>query len=199
MPSTVDICNLALMHIGANTTISSLSEQSAEARACARIFDTARDATLRDHNWNFATRHITLADIGSPPEGWSYRYQYPNDCIKAISITQSQRNPSAQKPLSFRVIAQENLDRKAIICNMSPATLEYVAKVTNPENFDPLFVDALSLRVASMIAFTITGKTRLRNDALNLYQDVISNARYIDAQEGKSQDIAEAEWITYRG
>jgi len=90
MPSTVDICNLALMHLGTNSTISSLSEQSPEARACARVYDTARDATLRDHNWNFATRYISLAAIGNAPQGWQYRYQYPHDCMKAVSLQNGQ-------------------------------------------------------------------------------------------------------------
>jgi hypothetical protein len=198
MPSTVDICNLALMHIGVNATIASLTEQSTEARACSRVYDTAKNATLRDHNWNFATKYISLADIGTPPEGWHYRYQYPNDCIKAISVTPATNNITAQKQHSFRVVSQDNLETKAIICNISPATLEYVADIKSSQNFDPLFVEAISLRIASMIAFTLTGKTRLRNDALKLYEDTIANARFIDAQEGQSQDITEPEWISYR-
>jgi len=76
--------------------------------------------------------------------------------------------------------------------------LEYTAKVTNTENFDPLFVEALSLRLASLIAFTLTGKTRLRSDALQSYETVLSNARLIDAQEGQSSDIIEPDWITSR-
>lgn len=200
MPSTVDICNLALMHIGTSTTIASLSEQSAEARACARVFNTARDTTLRDHNWNFATRFASLADIGSAPHGWSYRYQYPNDCLKAIAVHYEHiaRENATRQAISFRVIAQDNLESKAIITDISPAILEYTAQVTNTENFDPLFVEALSLRIASMIAFTVTGKTRLRNDALKLYDDILANARFVDAQEAQSLHLAEPEWISRR-
>lgn len=199
MPSTVDICNLALMHIGTGTSIASLSEQSAEARICARSYETAKDAVLRDHNWNFATKFLSLADIGTPPEGWAYRYQYPNDCIKAIAVHQGANANSKNSTLnSFRVITQSDLGSKAIICNLSPATLEYVARVENPEIFDPLFTEALSLRLSSLIAFTLTGKTRLRNDALKLYDEILSSARFADAQEGQSSDLTEPDWITKR-
>lgn len=201
MPSTVDICNLALMHIGTGTSIASLSEQSTEARICARSYETAKDSVLRDYNWNFATKFISLADIGTPPEGWAYRYQYPSDCIKAVALYQGQVTTTTEgnnKLNSFRVITQDGLNSKAIICNLSPATLEYIARVENPEIFDALFTEALSMRLASLIAFTLTGKTRLRNDALKLYQNILSTARFADSQEGQSNDVSDPDWITKR-
>ena len=58
MASEVDICNLALGHLGDNATVSSISppEGSAQAEHCARFYPIARDALLEMHNWNFAMR-----------------------------------------------------------------------------------------------------------------------------------------------
>lgn len=195
MPSIVDICNFALLHIGAGAPIASLSEHSTEAKTCARIFDIARDSVLRDHDWNFATKHITLAQIETDSEEWAYRFAYPNDCLKARRIISGQKRASSHK---FKVATDTDTQNRTILCDVNPAILEYTVRAQNSESYDPLFVEALSLRIASFIAFSLTGKTRLRNDALNLYQEIIASARLADAQEGKAEDPVDPEWLSAR-
>ncbi len=195
MPSTVDICNLALLHIGASATIASLTEDSAEARACARIFDMARDSTLRDHSWNFAAKYLSLAQTGNAPQEWHYRFRYPSDCLKALRISSGHRQGEQVK---FKVIGENNLEGRSILCDVNPAILEYTARVTNTESFDPLFVEALSLRIASLVAFSLTGKSRLRSDALSLYQEVLANARLADSQEGIPDSPPDPDWLEIR-
>ena len=48
MASEVDICNLALGHLGDNATVASLNppEGSVQAQHCARFYPIARDALL---------------------------------------------------------------------------------------------------------------------------------------------------------
>jgi hypothetical protein len=54
MPATsVDICNLALGHLG-EATIADIDDDNTRARACLKHYDTALEATLRSHRWNFA-------------------------------------------------------------------------------------------------------------------------------------------------
>ena len=57
MASEVDICNLALSHLGDTATIASLDppEGSAQAEHCARFYPIARDSLLEMHAWGFAT------------------------------------------------------------------------------------------------------------------------------------------------
>ena len=59
MPSVVEICNEAMDLLGA-ATITSLDENSKEARLCNRRFSTVRDAVLRSHPWNCLIKRITL-------------------------------------------------------------------------------------------------------------------------------------------
>ena len=66
MPSVVDICNEAMDLLGA-ATITSLTENSKEARLCNRRFDTVRDTVLRSHNWNCAITRATLAQDAVAP------------------------------------------------------------------------------------------------------------------------------------
>ena len=63
MSSVIDICNLALSHLGDTATVASIDppEGSAQAEHCSRFYPVARDAMLELFNWKFATRRATLA------------------------------------------------------------------------------------------------------------------------------------------
>ena len=70
MASEVDICNLALSHLGDNATVASIDppEGSAQAEHCSRFYPIARDTLLEMHNWNFSTRRAVLAQRGQQGE-----------------------------------------------------------------------------------------------------------------------------------
>ena len=57
MASEVDICNRALSKLGA-ARITSLTEDSVNARACNAMYESVRDAELRAHPWNFAMKRV---------------------------------------------------------------------------------------------------------------------------------------------
>jgi len=65
MASIVDICNLALSHLGDSATVSSIDppEGSAQADLCARFFPIALASLLEAHSWGFATRRVALAPL----------------------------------------------------------------------------------------------------------------------------------------
>jgi len=54
-----DIANLALSLIG-GSTITTIDDPTAQARACKKWFDTARDEALASHPWNFAIKRLSL-------------------------------------------------------------------------------------------------------------------------------------------
>lgn len=111
MPSEVSICNRALQAIGTRTSITSLSEDSVEARNCNLIFADTRDEVLQMAFWNFARRTGYLSLLKSAPSTpsnpastanqwstafpappWLYEYDYPNDCIQMQKIVQQIQN-----------------------------------------------------------------------------------------------------------
>ena len=63
MATEVDICNLALAHLGDDATIASLSppEGSAQAEKAARFYPIARNTLLEMHTWNFASKAWKLS------------------------------------------------------------------------------------------------------------------------------------------
>ena len=63
MASEVDICNVALGHLGDEAAISAIDppDGSVQASHCARIYPMARDELIEMHNWRFAVKRKALA------------------------------------------------------------------------------------------------------------------------------------------
>ena len=84
--SVVQIVNNALVRIGANS-ITALTENSEAARAANVIYEQVRDATIRDHVWNFAVKRVQLAqDTETPAFEYSYQYALPSDCLRVLQM-----------------------------------------------------------------------------------------------------------------
>ena len=56
------------------------------------------------------------------------------------------------------------------------AWLKYIARVTDVNMFDPIFIEALSWRLAAAINMPLTGSADLGNNALTMYRSVILSA-----------------------
>ena len=64
----VSISNRALTFLGAQP-ITSLEDDTKEARACNRMFEQSRNQVLRGHAWNFAIKRASLAANTTAPLG----------------------------------------------------------------------------------------------------------------------------------
>lgn len=192
MASVVEICRMSLAHIGNDNFIESVTEQSKEAKICNTFFDIAKEAFLRDYNWNFASSRKALAEYGTAPEGYEYQYKFPNDCLHARKIVSEDINIE----IPFKVANIDGI--KVIQTDKEDAYLDYTVKITDVEVFDPAFVLALSYKLATLICTPLTSdKTRL--DVVNtLYQNEKYNAQFADGNEGQSDEPADAVWIEAR-
>ena len=88
MASEVDICNLALGHLGDNATVASLNppEGSVQAQHCARFYPIARDALLEMAYWNFSMRRVALPSLAMDWPEYKYAYALPGDVLNIIAI-----------------------------------------------------------------------------------------------------------------
>lgn len=177
MASEVDICNLALGHLGDNATVASIRppEGSAQAEHCARFYPIARDSLLEMHFWNFAMRRINLAPLEATWPEWKYGYALPNDVLNVIAVMPPDANddyasrfvPSdtpqfahnyspviaagryTPQPYTIEVLAD---GQHILYTNQENAMLRYTAYVSDTTVFSPLFTMALSWHLASMLA-----------------------------------------------
>ena len=173
MATEVDICNLALAHLGDDATIATIKppEGSAQAEKAARFYPIARDSLLEMHTWNFASKRGALALTTVTLDQWEYAYQAPADLMTPVAII----SPSAQNDYATRMSAGDTpggitsnyaptivagqyspqqfaVEGAYIYTNQENAMLRYQAFVTDASLFSPLFVVTLSWHLASMLA-----------------------------------------------
>ena len=173
MATEVDICNLALAHLGDDATIASLSppEGSAQAEKAARFYPIARNNLLEMHNWNFAAKRGNLALTTNSLDQWDYAYVAPADMMSPVAII----SPTSQNDYATRMSAGDTpggitsnyaptivagqytpqqfaVEGEFIYTNQENAMLRYQAFITDSSLFSPLFVTTLSWHLASMLA-----------------------------------------------
>ena len=173
MATEIDICNLALAHLGDDATIASLSppEGSAQAEKAARFYPIARNTLLEIHTWSFASKRGNLALTTNSLDQWDYAYAAPADMMSPVAII----SPSSQNDYATRMSAGDTpggitsnyaptivagqytpqqfaVEGDLIYTNQEDAMLRYQAYITDPSLFSPLFVITLSWHLASMLA-----------------------------------------------
>ncbi len=126
-------------------------------------------------------------------------YQLPNDCIRVSRFSPQEAHwrivgqqiytdavPTLGNPDTFgtQPFGPDGADNQPVsVVNPGPAAIigiEYVSRVTNPNNFDSLFTDCLASKVAMEIAFSVTGLESLQDRAEKKYQAKIGEAQAVN-------------------
>ena len=170
MASEVDIINSALNMIGA-TNITSRTEDSKAARVTNQRYDFVRDAVFRAHPWHcLGTRRQLAADTTDPVMEVDNAYQLPADCLRVL---RDQYHDTV-----FRV------EGRRIVTDESTIKIIYIARITDPNEYDALLMECISARLAADCAFALTASRTLAADMFALYEAKLSEARFINAGEG---------------
>lgn len=175
--SPADIVNLSLARIGYQKRIGSLYEGSAAASKALTLYAQTRDELLRQFDWGFAERNVTMTLLKSAPVGgyvpplywstaypilpWMYEYAYPDDCLKVRSIRSTPMflfNPDPQAIL-FTVDNDTAYtpSKKVILTNVQNAILVYTGQVTDPTQWEADFVEALAAALGRRLAPALVG------------------------------------------
>jgi hypothetical protein len=181
MASDVDICNLALNLLGAES-IQNISppDDNDRAKACAAFFPQSRDAVLRAHEWRFAIRRQEL-NKDTPPNpisGYAYQYVLPTDpyCLRVLDLNDDDT-------LDWVV------EGRRLLTDESTAKIKYVSRVTDTGYFDPLFVDALAARLAMDLSMVITKSQKVLQAMATLYDYRIAEAKAMNViEDGKAEE-----------
>lgn len=195
MSSKVDICNLAISHVGSGLSISNFdTDQSEAARTCRLFYEACRKSVLRDFDWQFASRIRALSLIESSPltdlgEEWSYSYAYPTSCLKFRRILSGSRTDTNSTKIRYKIA---NTDVGKVIYTDEPdANCEVTEDISETGRFDEDFVLAFSYRLGSLIAPRLAAgdKQRMAANAYQMYTAMIQQARSNSFSEDQSQDI----------
>lgn len=175
----IEICNVALGRIG-QETIERIDEASETARQCNRFYDLTRKQVLRGFPWSFALRRVQLAQLTTSQKDFAYCYRYPSDalCVRAMYDESFEEDYRSNH---YKIIG--DAEGKVICTNIASAWMEYTADVQDTTVFDPQFVDAFAWKLASEIAYKLTGKLELMQNCIQAYNAFITDARTEDAHE----------------
>lgn len=225
----VAIYNNALGKVGTRTTVSATTEGSNEANACNVFYEQSRDATLRLAFWNFARKQKLLTQLKSSkdvpntcPTPWGFEYAYPVDCLRARFIlpqtavqqvtvdgvpidsagVSTAPTTLMGPPVKFLVGMDEDGSGnpiRVILTNQYQAQLVYTAKIVDPNLYDPEFVEALAMVLASNISLNITGDKNLKAQLYNQAKDFIATAQAVNASEGQEVQNPIPDWMRARG
>lgn len=171
--SPEDIVNAALARIGYKRRIGSIFEGSEPAKLALDIYGQTRDTLLRNGEWGFARRDITLTLIKSAPAGgyipgvttwsnaypplpWPYEYAYPSDCLKVRSIRRApiflpEFDP---QPAVFDTPNDtlEDVVQQVIVCNLANAICTYTGQVTDPSSWEASFTETMVDELGKLLA-----------------------------------------------
>lgn len=209
MASAVDICNLALGHLGDRATVASLDppEGSAQAEHCARFYPLARDTLLELHTWGFASKRATLAQLVSTRSEWEYSYAMPADVIRLLSLAPASltgdNNVIATQDGAFApypFVRESNDDGADVVyTDVEDAILRYTARVTDTTRFSPLFVQTLSWHLAGMLAGPVlkgeAGAAEAKRCEV-MAANWLSHARVSDANQGSNPITHAVPWMS---
>jgi len=191
MATEVSICSNALRRLGDNP-ITSLTDDTERARLCNSFYADARDAVLRLHPWNFAITRTSLAQLSDTPSyGFAYQYSLPTSpyCLRVLGME--------YEDYIFKV-ENYSTQGRVLLTDEGTAKILYVARITDTTQFDALFVDVLTAKLALDLCYPITNSVSLQDKMQKLYQLKLSDARSIDGQEGFIDDLVSDTFTDFR-
>lgn len=204
MASDIDICNLALGHLGDEANVQAISppDGTAQAQHCARFYAIARDATLEMHAWGFAIKRASLAQLTTPSTtAWQYQYAVPADMVKPLNVY------PADADYAGGIGDDDNKqpylrEGDVLLTNTPNAMLRYVARITDPTRFTPLFVETFGLKLAARLAGPIIKGTTGMNVAKELdamAEKQLAHATASDANANNYKPEHQPDWLSSRG
>lgn len=171
MASIVDICNSALNQIGASNIIS-LTEDSKAARICNQRFTFIRDSVFRSHPWNCLTTRATITpDTAAPAFEFSKQFTLPTDpfCLRVLQLSDTD--------ILYKI------EGRKLLCDESSIEMIYIGRVEDGNQYDLLLIEALAAAMAADLAYPLVGSSALGANMYQLYQNKLTEARFVDATE----------------
>ena len=181
--SETNLVNMAFAKIGAKRINDITADTSVEAIHARIQYEQTRDALLRSFTWPFATKRVALSlDTETPAFDYDYQFILPSDYLRLVSTDIDTTETDYLK-----------IEGKRILVNESTLSIRYVRRVTDPTEFDPLFIEILVLHLALKFINPLAG-TNMVNVIISIQQELnllTARARAISKQEQSTSGSSE--------
>ncbi len=186
MTEKVRIANIALNMLG-EKAITSLDDDSDRARAIKIHYETARDSTLEAHEWTFAIkRWIPSPDATAPVWGPSHAFPIPSDVLRVISVHGDNSSFSVTNDTEQ---VQWLVERNQVVCDEEVIYCRGIQRVEEEGRFTKLFDQALSAKLASLVAVSVSASVDLQANMLGFYAQFLADAKSRDGLQGRTRRI----------
>lgn len=197
--SETSIANIALARIGGwgddGMLLDVRADPNKAARVCRIFFDDLRDAMLREHPWNFAIKRAELAALVTKPTfEYLYAYQLPSDFL---CMVRTNYEADGYIDVDYRIEGSTS-GSPWVVTDESTMKVEYVARITDPNQWDAQFRDCFAQRLAAELAMPLANSNTLAERLMKVYEDKIRLAWHRDAQEGVPRVIEASDWVVAR-
>lgn len=182
LTTPLEICNLALVPLQMRG-IQSFDDGSEKAEKCKATFYPVTRQVLRGFPWNVAKQYASLdAAAGASGSGYAYQYLLPNDYLFLREV----KDALYPYEIAGGYILTDNPAPLSIVYTrdllIDPTTLKEIA-AGQKFRADPLFVNAVAMRLAVVLSRSLTGTKVSVSDMASLYREAILEARALDAME----------------
>lgn len=187
MASEVEVYNLAGAAIGSGTRVTSPDDDTTLARSIKAVWNSQRQAAIREGSWNFAmARHRLPALAAAPPFGFTSQFELPERFLRLIEV--------------YGVCDSDyQIEGRRILADVTgPLDIRCLVDVPEAALWDVDFADALALRIAWTIGTKIAGEAFEKDKVFDSYTAALKAAKRIDAMENPPIEREESDWILAR-
>jgi hypothetical protein len=183
--SIVEICNSALVKIGAKTILS-LTDDSKEANICSVRYNPVRRMVLRSHPWNSAIKRVVISPLTTTPVfGTTNQFELPADCLRVLEVNYSD-------DCYYRI------EGRTIQVSADEINLKYVYDLKDTGQMDSLLSEAIGTYLAFDISYAITEDSAVQNAMAGLWSSIVRTAKTVDGQEDSRMFLDASEWMDSR-
>jgi hypothetical protein len=203
MASQTAICNRALTKLG-SARILAITDDVKAARELNSMWDIVVDAELRRNIWNFSVARTSLAALAAAPAwGFTYQFQLPVDYLRLVQVGETyyvsnMTDYRSMPEWPFQVESSPDGTKVIVTDYTAPLKIRYCKRVTDTQQFDALFVEALASRLAYECCEAITQSTSKREAAWADYKQALREAKLVDAIENPPEPLADDAWLLSR-
>lgn len=203
MTSAVDICNMALGHLGSRAQVTSINppDGSVEAGLCARFYGIARREALERGTWRWAKKRVSLGlATSNQSTEWTYAYVIPSDCIKLLKVLQGEAPIESPYFCGFQAAQTEmkgaafDTEGQTLLTHAEDASLLYLADVTDTTKYSASFMAAVSYLLAAYLAGPVLKGVQGANAARTLRAVAATTISEADASDIGASGSA-AGWV----
>lgn len=178
--SKVDICNLALGHLGNYGSVSNIDTPNTQKEIVFSLwYDITRQHALKLCIPNFArSRRLVAAAVVTPAFGYTNVFEYPSDCLKVLGLGNIEDLKDYEYTVEENYILTEDDWSDGL-------QLRFIKDVTDVGEFSPEFKIVLSWMLAANVALEITQDPNKKKLAEEMALMKVSELSGMNAQENK--------------